>query len=392
MAGDWQLRTLADVAEIVMGQSPPGSTYNSDGDGLPFLQGSAEFGRYHPLPAKWCTSPRKCAEAGDLLLSVRAPVGATNVATQRTAIGRGLAIVRGREATTPFLAYALQHAVPAMLRRSGGGMFSQITKKGLAGLVVPVPPLDDQRRIVDLLQAVEFELDAALELEDAAHEALERFLDEFQPRGDVETLGAIATLRTGPSWKSDDEISEPTDDSLPVVGITNTPAGRPMDVSEIRYVRGLPKNVPLLKESSLVLIRTNGRRERIGNVYRVPPEAVGASVSAFQIAVEPTGRHTEYLYWFLRAPAVQHRITASASGTTGLGNVAVSWLRSLEVPWPSDDERNRYTAVAGQLDEQMAAAHEQVLALEDLRTQLLHGLLTGDHRIPASYDAMLEAS
>lgn len=392
MAHDWKVRELGEVAEIVMGQSPPGSSYNVDGDGLPFLQGSAEFGRYHPRPVKWCSSPKKCAEAGDLLVSVRAPVGATNTATERTAIGRGLAIVRGRDATTPFLAFALQHAVPAMLRRSGGGMFSQITKKGLAGLEIPLPPLEVQRRIVDLLKAVESEFDAAVEVDAAARAALDRFLDEAMPSAEPKRLGDLASLRSGPSWRSEDETSARTEGALPVVGITNTPADRPMDVTEIRYVRGLPKSAPVLLPSSLVLIRTNGRRERIGNVYRVPTEAVGASVSAFQIALEPKGPHTDYLYWFLRAPAVQHRITASASGTTGLGNVAVGWLRTLEVPWPAIDDRRRYAEVAGHLEEQVIAAQEQALALEDLRALLMQGLLTGKHMIPSSYDVLLEAS
>ena len=92
---DWEQCALADIADVVMGQSPPGSSYNSNGSGVPFIQGSAEFGATNPTPVKWCTDPRKIAEPGDVLFSVRAPVGDLNVANKRIAIGRGLSIIRG---------------------------------------------------------------------------------------------------------------------------------------------------------------------------------------------------------------------------------------------------------------------------------------------------------
>lgn len=90
----WAVAELPHVANIIMGQSPPGETYNTAGNRLPFFQGKAEFGEVHPTVRKWCSKPNKIAEAGDVLLSIRAPVGPTNVANQQCAIGRGLAAIR----------------------------------------------------------------------------------------------------------------------------------------------------------------------------------------------------------------------------------------------------------------------------------------------------------
>ncbi len=84
-----------EIASITMGQSPPSSTYNFNNEGLPFFQGKADFGEVHPTPRVWCTAPNKIAEPGDILLSVRAPVGPTNIANDQCCIGRGLAAVRG---------------------------------------------------------------------------------------------------------------------------------------------------------------------------------------------------------------------------------------------------------------------------------------------------------
>jgi len=87
----WSRVRLPEITEITMGQSPPGSTYNSKGQGLPFFQGKVDFGERYPTPRVWCTQPKKTANAGDVLISVRAPVGPTNVADRKCIIGRGLA-------------------------------------------------------------------------------------------------------------------------------------------------------------------------------------------------------------------------------------------------------------------------------------------------------------
>src|SRR3989304_2041611 len=85
------------LVTIIMGQSPPGETYNKDKIGLPFLQGCADFGNIYPEPMVWCSKPKKIAEPNDILLSVRAPVGPMNIAREKCCIGRGLAAIRCKE-------------------------------------------------------------------------------------------------------------------------------------------------------------------------------------------------------------------------------------------------------------------------------------------------------
>ncbi len=90
----WVAAPLREFADIILGQSPPGRAYNADGRGLPFFQGKAEFGDLRPTVRKWTTEATRVAEADDVLLSVRAPVGPVNLAPTRCAIGRGLAALR----------------------------------------------------------------------------------------------------------------------------------------------------------------------------------------------------------------------------------------------------------------------------------------------------------
>jgi type I restriction enzyme S subunit len=96
MRNDWIEVELGEVCDVVMGQSPPSSTYNIEGRGLPFFQGKAEFTDLHPVVQRWCDTPKRTAQPFDILLSVRAPVGSTNIANTKCAIGRGLAAITYR--------------------------------------------------------------------------------------------------------------------------------------------------------------------------------------------------------------------------------------------------------------------------------------------------------
>lgn len=150
-------KPLASIAKIVAGQSPDSSTYNSTGEGLPFFQGKADFQDMHPTVRMWCTSEkRKEAEPGDILISVRAPVGAVNVCNQKSIIGRGLAAIRPwSELDGKFLYYWLKANETQIDALGTGSTFKAITQDTLKKIEVPVPPLDDQIRIAHLLGKVE---------------------------------------------------------------------------------------------------------------------------------------------------------------------------------------------------------------------------------------------
>ena len=138
-----------------MGQSPESSTYNSSSEGLPFYQGNADFGTIHPKPRVWCSAPVKIAKAGDLLISVRAPIGALNFANERCCIGRGLAALSALpNVEYGFLYYALKSKVAELNAKGTGSTFKAINKRALSAISIVLPPLAIQRRIaakLDLL-------------------------------------------------------------------------------------------------------------------------------------------------------------------------------------------------------------------------------------------------
>ena len=146
---NWVWATMETVALVNMGQSPPSEFYNQSRDGLPFFQGKADFGERHPIPRNWCTKPSKISECGDILLSVRAPVGPTNVTNRRCCIGRGLAALRPyRGYDSNFMLIVLRALESNLVALGFGTTFTAITKKQLTKFQVPVPPLAEQHSIV----------------------------------------------------------------------------------------------------------------------------------------------------------------------------------------------------------------------------------------------------
>ena len=117
----WVWTTLEEISEIILGQSPPSSTYNTGGEGLPFYQGKLEFGKLYPTPRKWCTVPKKIAEKGDVFISIRAPVGPTNICPETSAVGRGLAAIRGLGGIESFFILYLMRAYANEIARKGTG-------------------------------------------------------------------------------------------------------------------------------------------------------------------------------------------------------------------------------------------------------------------------------
>lgn len=146
---DWRWAKLGEVCEVILGQSPPSSTYRDYPEGLPFFQGKKDFGAVNPTPTAWCVEPSKVAEAGDILISVRAPVGPTNIANERCCIGRGLAALRCRPfADRDFVLQALKLREEELASMGAGSTFAAITGDQLRTYPIPVPPLEEQRRIV----------------------------------------------------------------------------------------------------------------------------------------------------------------------------------------------------------------------------------------------------
>ncbi|MCH9032398.1 MAG: N-6 DNA methylase [candidate division Zixibacteria bacterium] len=146
---EWEIVKLGEVATIISGQSPEGKYYNQNGDGIPFYQGKTEFREiYIDEPKKWTIQVTKEAEQGDILMSVRAPVGPVNLASQRCCIGRGLAAIRATERIKSLFLFYYLKSIESTITGSGGAVFDSINRDQISKLNVPLPSMVLQKKIL----------------------------------------------------------------------------------------------------------------------------------------------------------------------------------------------------------------------------------------------------
>jgi type I restriction enzyme S subunit len=151
----WKCVKLGEIAEIKMGQSPESKYYNDKSIGLPFLQGSKTFGYKYPEIEIYCSNPIKVAKKGEILISVRAPVGDINIANQDICIGRGIASINSLFNQNEFLFYYLKHSKNDLLASESGTVFGSINKETLYNFPILLPPLPEQKAIAEVLSSID---------------------------------------------------------------------------------------------------------------------------------------------------------------------------------------------------------------------------------------------
>lgn len=152
MKKGWEIKKLKDVSLVIAGQSPEGKFYNDNGNGLAFYQGKKEFTeKYIGEPTTWTTVITKEAEEGDILMSVRAPVGPINFATQKICIGRGLAAIRASELVEKEFLFNFLLKHESEIVGNTGAVFNSINKTQIENIPIPIPSLQEQQRIVSVL-------------------------------------------------------------------------------------------------------------------------------------------------------------------------------------------------------------------------------------------------
>lgn len=151
-----KLIALKDVCKINMGQLPNSSSYNDYGDGMPFFQGNADFGERYPITRVWCNTPTKIAQAEDILISVRAPIGALNYAKEECCIGRGLAAITPdrNKVSQDFIYWALKGKKAELNDKGNGSTFKAISRKILEETMIPDINFEQQHKCAENLEKI----------------------------------------------------------------------------------------------------------------------------------------------------------------------------------------------------------------------------------------------
>jgi len=355
----WAIKAVGEIADITMGQSPPSSVVNSDGQGLPFIQGNAEFGARYPKPRNHAADCPKVVEGGDILLSVRAPVGEVNIAPERLCIGRGLAGLRPIGGDFDFLYFALGGLAPVFARLSQGSTFDAINGTDLRSIPMLVPPLDEQRRIAEVLRSVDDAIAAALQVVE-------------QVRSNLEAATSVLTCDGSSSsgWRHG------RCDSFFVLQ-------RGFDITEVQATPGpyrvISSSGPSYSHSEFAVegpAVITGRKGRLGTVFYSDdacwPHDTALWVKDFK------GNHPRFVYWKLRQMDLKAYDAATSVPTLNRNNV-----HALEIAFPPFAEQ---IDISETLDTMLLAidrAEGQLVALQAIKSSVSSDLLSGQVRVPA---------
>lgn len=366
------------------------------GGGLPFFQGKADFGTLHPTPRVWCSNGRKFATAGDILMSVRAPVGDVNVATGDCAIGRGIAAIRAGPRIDPwFLYFALLFSKPTLENRASGSTFASINKATLVDLEIPFLGLNEQAAIGTFLHSLIKRIDqerVALKGTCALKHATMKYLFLRGLRGEAQKESEIGPMPE--SWKAKTilELCEIWSGGTPRKSVREYWGG------EIPWISGKDLKLPSLDdavdhvtaegvkagcrlaptESVLLLVRGMGLAKDL-------PVAVINRPMAFNQDVKALVSRGDYTGGFLRSAIyagkdrLRNKIVPSAHGTMTLN---LNDVENFKVPCPPDgSEADEIIAILNGLDSKIDLHRRKRAVLAELFKSLLHQLMTGETRV-----------
>jgi restriction endonuclease S subunit len=369
----WERKKLGQIATIIMGQSPPSSTYNLKGEGMPFFQGITEFTVKHPVAAKWCTKPQKIAEPNDILITVRAPVGATNIADQKCCIGRGLAVIRSSE-SNEFILYYLQSIEKELSLKGTGTIFGGISGKILVDLELPLPSLKEQQRIADLFQSIEQSIAEAEEQDKKLLQLKNQLLRELF--GDKQQLGTYLKAKDFEKVRFDklvhniSERVEPKETSLTTyVGLEH------LDSDDLVIRRkGKPEDVIGVKLKIYKGDIIFGKRRAYLRKVAVSDFDGIASAHSMILRANEKNIEKDFLPYLIQSDVFMSRAVQISEGSL---SPTIKWkvLAQQEFNVPKKEKQKALADLFKQFDATREEVKQQISTLKKLKQKLLNEIL-----------------
>lgn len=392
---DWEVAPLSTKADFIAGQSPDSAYYNTRGEGVPFLQGCTEFGVQYPMPEVYCTEPKKLCTAGDTLISVRAPVGAMNLADQAYGLGRGLGAIHATNVEPEYLYYAMTRWHLPLRRAAQGSTFDAITARHFRQLRCCVPKNSNERTAItehlkladEALTAAEAKLIAARRLKTALMQQLfnrgipgrhkhfkQTKIGEVPQAWDVIKIKKCGMLGSGGTPERENKSF--WNGTIPWVKSGEVNYQPITDTEEkITEAGAASINGELLPVGTLLIAMYGAGVTRGKAAVLDIPAYVNQAIAFFK-GDEKTNNHW-LLYWFERN---YDRVRAFAGGANQ-DNLSLYLLKNILIARPQLDEQIDIVTILKEASNTMISIEKEILALSRLKRSLLQNLLTGRVRV-----------
>ena len=365
---------LKDVCAINMGQSPDSNSYNENGKGVPFFQGNADFGERYPITRKWCSAPTKMAAPEDILISVRAPIGAMNYAKEDCCIGRGLAaLTPDKSKVSPeYIFWLLKSKNEELNSKGTGSTFKAIGRKALEETLVPDISLGKQTEYSTILEKVYgVILSRKQELQKLDELVKARFVEMF---GDMylntmewrelhlETMADIVSGITKGRKIAGKQLTK-----VPYMAVSNVKDGY-IDWTTVKTIEATDQEINqyrLLPDD--VLMTEGGDPDKLGRgaIIRTPLENCIHQNHIFRVRLDESHILPDYFAEYLKHQRAKRYFLGCAKQTTGIASINMKQLKALPVLLPPLELQNEFSAFIRQIDKSKVVVQR---ALDEAQT------------------------
>jgi type I restriction enzyme S subunit len=362
-----------------MGQSPSSSSYNEISEGLPFYQGNADFGELYPIVRYYCSKPTKIAFPNDILLSVRAPIGALNIANEKCCIGRGLAaLTPGENLEMKYLYYILKDNHAELNAKGTGSTFKAINKSTLCDFKIPLPPIEIQQKIAKILDAA----GDLLKLRKQQLAELDQLIQSvfYEMFGDPVTnekgwdsieLNKLAEIVSGITKGR--KIKEQELFTVPYMRVANVKDGH-IDLTEIKTIEATQTEIERysLKDKD-VLMTEGGDPDKLGRgaIWRADIKDCIHQNHIFRVRVEQEKIDSQYFSEYLKLPNAKQYFLRCAKQTTGIASINMRQLKLLPVLLPPIKMQIKFAAIVEKIEAEKALVQQSIDETQTLFDSLM---------------------
>ena len=382
---------IGEIAEVTMGQSPKSEYYNNKCIGTPFLQGNRTFGRKYPTFDTYTTVVTKSAKAGDIIMSVRAPVGDLNITPVDICLGRGVCSLRMNNGNQEYLYYLMKYYIPHLLNKESGTVFGSVNRKDILGLEVNVVEYKEQQKIARFLSAI----DEKIELNEHINKNLDEqarllfrywFIDAPESNSWKKgTFSNIIDLMIPGDWGKDTPSGKHTEMVYCIRGadIPEVKAGNKGKMPT-RYI--LPQNYVnkhLVDGDVVVEISGGSPTQSTGRIAAVSQSLLnrydkGMVCTNFCKALKPRPGYSMFVYYYWQYLYDKNVFFSYENGTTGIKNLDISsFIETEPIVLPPQNLVSKFDSFCQSLFNIIFANGRENEDLAMLRDNLLPQLMTG---------------
>ena len=388
---------LEDIVDVTMGQSPKSEYYNTEGKGYPFLQGNRTFGFKYPTFDTYTTVMTKPANAGDVIMSVRAPVGDLNITPVDMCLGRGVCSLRMKNGNQDFLFYMMKYYIPHLLKKESGTVFGSVNRNDINGLEVDIPEdAQVQKKIARYLEMIDdkIELNNAINnnLEQQAQALFKSWFVDFEPFNgtmpsdwEIVPLEKIADFQNGYAFKSKELLNEPSSDCYQVFkqGHIARGGGFIPDGTKSWYPKRLASKLEkfVLKKGDILMAMTDMKDNVaiLGNTAIMPLDneyIVNQRVGHLRANGY---KGVTYPFIYLLTNSTDFLVDLRSRANSGVQvNLSSSEIKASQTVLPSEEVNNAFSEITLPIFEIIINNQLENQRLAQLRDTLLPKLMSGE--------------